>query len=134
MRYLLRAWMLTIATLFLLDRVFTFVSVPSTNILLLAGSAFFILNTIGRPILKILWLPINVITLGLFSWALDVVIVFAITQLVPGFVLTPFNSPAILIGKILIPEIHLQMIWTYLFFSFLFSQGNAFLDWLFSED
>ncbi len=113
-----------------MDQLFDFVTISSTAVLFVAGSAFFLLNTIGKPFLKILWLPINIITLGLFSWVLNIIVVLIVLALVPGFSLNPFHFPAIEIGKILIPAIKLTQFWTYFAFSFMLSWFVAFLGWL----
>lgn len=44
-----------------------------------------ILNTILKPILVILTLPINVLTLGLFTLVINTVIILVASALVPGF-------------------------------------------------
>ena len=44
-----------------------------------------ILNLIIRPILLILTLPINILTLGLFTFVVDAIIVILAASVVPGF-------------------------------------------------
>ena len=46
-------------------------------------------STIG-PFLKILTLPINILTLGLFSLIINVLIVLLVARIVPGFEITGF--------------------------------------------
>jgi putative membrane protein len=48
------------------------------------------LNLFIRPILIILTLPINIITLGLFSLVINAVLVLLASALVPGFVVVGF--------------------------------------------
>ena len=52
---------------------------------LLAGIAIAILNLTLRPLLKMLFLPINLITLGIFGWMLDLFVLYVALWLVPGF-------------------------------------------------
>lgn len=51
----------------------------------LAALVITLLNTIVRPVLKILFLPINIVTLGLFSVVIHVGLLWLATYLVPGF-------------------------------------------------
>ncbi len=66
-------------------------TVEVTNLysLLLFTVIFTILKKIIRPILKILFLPINIVTLGLFSWIINVGLLWTATFLVPGFTIIP---------------------------------------------
>jgi putative membrane protein len=45
-----------------------------------------ILNTILKPVLVLLTLPVTVVTLGLFYFVLNALMVWIASQLVPGFV------------------------------------------------
>lgn len=51
-------------------------------------------STIG-PILKLLTLPLNILTLGLLSLVINVLMVLLVDWLVPGFSLTGFWAAAI---------------------------------------
>lgn len=44
-----------------------------------------IINAIIKPILVILTLPINIVTLGLFTFIINGIIVLLVSALVPGF-------------------------------------------------
>jgi putative membrane protein len=43
-----------------------------------------------RPVLRVLTLPVTIITLGLFSFVLNALLFWAMTLLVPGFVVSGF--------------------------------------------
>ena len=49
-----------------------------------------ILNAILKPILFLLTLPITVVTLGLFTFVLNAIIVMLVSHVVPGFVVDGF--------------------------------------------
>ncbi len=49
-----------------------------------------IVNTIIVPILQLLTLPLNILTLGLFSLIINVLMVLLVARLVPGFVIDGF--------------------------------------------
>ena len=48
------------------------------------------LNLFIRPVLLVLTLPINIITLGLFSLVINALLVLAVSALVPGFFVAGF--------------------------------------------
>jgi putative membrane protein len=50
------------------------------------------LNLIIRPILLLLTLPINILTLGLFSLVVNALLVMIASAIVPGFVVAGFWS------------------------------------------
>jgi len=50
-----------------------------------------ILNAIVRPILLILTLPLNVLTLGLFTFIINAMVVSLAASLVPGFKIASFG-------------------------------------------
>ena len=72
-------------TLFLLAYFLPTVSYMDWTTLILATVVLTLLNKFVRPILKILFLPINIVTLGLFSIILNVALLWLVTYLVPGF-------------------------------------------------
>jgi putative membrane protein len=49
-----------------------------------------VINTIIKPVLNILAMPINLLTLGLFSLIVNGVLVLVVAHLVPGFVVVNF--------------------------------------------
>lgn len=51
-----------------------------------------LLNSIVKPILLFLTLPINILTLGLFSLVINVIIIMLAAKLVPGFSVDGFLS------------------------------------------
>lgn len=75
--------------------------------LILAGVVLTLLEKIIKPILKFLFLPINIVTLGFFSIVINVFILWLVTYFVPGFNI----EPMIVFG------IPLNRFFTYLFIS-----------------
>ena len=67
-----------------------------------------ILNTVLRPVFLLLTLPVNILTLGLFTLVINTVMVLLAAELVPGFKVDSF--------------------WTALIFSIVLSVVNWFLE------
>lgn len=78
--------------------------IPGTSITLasaaIAAVVLGALNLFIRPLLIILTLPINIITLGLFSIVINGLLVWFTAAVVPGFVVPTFGS-ALLFALIL---------------------------------
>ena len=64
------------------------VHIESFGTALIAAALLGLANTVVRPILIILTLPVTVLTLGLFLFVINGVIFLAIAHLVPGFQVT----------------------------------------------
>lgn len=97
---------------------------------LMASLAISIGNHFVRPIVNILLLPINLVTLGLFRWVTNVLMMYIVTIIVPGFAIGAFNSKSVTLQGLAIPEIHLIGIASFLLISFLISFLASFLYWL----
>ena len=54
----------------------------------IAGLVFYIVNSVIKPILKILTLPINILTLGLFSLFINAFVFWLVGYFVNGFDVT----------------------------------------------
>jgi putative membrane protein len=108
---MLKALISTALTLFLLAYILPNVSYLDWTTLVLASIVMTLLTTFAKPILNILFLPVNVVTLGLFSVVLNVLLLWLVTYLVPGFNI----QPMIILG------VHLNEFFSLLVVSFLIS-------------
>lgn len=66
------------------------VSVNSTMTAVIVAVVLGILNTFLKPILQILALPITILTLGLFYFVINVLIIYLTSYLVDGFNVSGF--------------------------------------------
>ena len=133
MRFLLRTIIIYLLALNLATMLFSFIHTSDRTTLLATAVALMLLNSLGKPIIKVLWLPFNIITLGLFSWMVNVITIFLATIIVPGFRITEAAFPAVRIGKLLFPAISLNLIFTFLFVSFAISFLTGLFEWIFAE-
>lgn len=85
MKSLIRAIIITILSILLLSWLLPAVTVANTVTLILAGVVLALLNTCVKPILKLLVLPINILTLGLLGWLINLLMIYLAMWLVPGF-------------------------------------------------
>lgn len=81
----------SIASIFLLSLFLPNVTYNSLVILIIAGLVLSLTQSFLRPILKVLLLPVTVITLGLFSGLVNVILLWLVVALVPGFHIDPMT-------------------------------------------
>lgn len=70
-----------------------------------------LVNVFVKPILKIVSFPINIITLGLFNWIINALVIYLTVYLVDGISISEGFFSFNYMG-IVIPEIYLSWFWT----------------------
>lgn len=70
--------------------VFPGISVASFWVALITAAVLGLINLIFRPILLLLTLPINILTLGLFTFVVNALLIMLVGALVPGFQIASF--------------------------------------------
>lgn len=97
---------------------------------LFGGIALTLLLIILRPILNLLALPLNIVTLGMFSFLTNVIIFYVLTILVVGISITAFTLPGFEYAGFTVPEIYFNTLFAFILVSFLQSLTVSFLSWL----
>lgn len=98
--------------------------------IVIASLVFTAINIILLPLLKILLLPLNLLTLGLFSWLTNVLALYALTNVVTDFKLLPYYFPGWTANGFSIPAVDLTTFWVAVLASFLIGFFSHFLHWL----
>ena len=98
-------WLLSAAALLFVAYVYSGVEVKSFTAALIAAFIIGLLNTVVRPLLVILTLPVTVITLGLFLFIINALMFWAAASLLDGFQVRNFT--AALIGSLIYSAIGL---------------------------
>lgn len=83
-----------------------------------------------KPLLKILLLPINFLTLGLLRWIINVLGLFLATYLVSSFRISSLNFPGYSGSGITIAPISLSLIATYVLLSFCLDLFLIIIRWI----
>jgi putative membrane protein len=102
----------------------------NTTVLLEVSAAFGLLEVFVRPILKLLLLPLNFLTLGFLSGVSGLLIIWLLTVLVPRFSLTDTHFPGYTISHITIPSFDLNVFLTALIGALLISVISSILYWI----
>ena len=92
-------WLLLAAALLLVANLYHGVTVESFGAAMVAALVLGLLNTLVRPLLVILTLPVTVLTLGLFLFVINALMFWAAAELLKGLNVAGFG--AALIGSLL---------------------------------
>ncbi len=85
-------WLLNGLALLLTSRLVEGISVDGYFSALLASAFLGILNAFIRPVFIILTLPINILTLGLFTFVINGIVLMMVSGVIKGFVVAGFWS------------------------------------------
>lgn len=90
MMKLILVWIINAAALFALPYIFKSIQIDTFTTALIVALILSIVNTIIRPILFVLTLPITVLSLGLFIFILNGLMLWMVASFVKGFTIAGF--------------------------------------------
>lgn len=85
-------WVLYAGALLLIAWIVPGITIAGLNTALLAAVVIGLINVVIKPILILLTLPINILTLGLFTLVINALMFLLASKLVPGFQIIGFWS------------------------------------------
>jgi putative membrane protein len=85
-------WVLTAIVLLLVGYIMPGIIINGFGTALMAAFVMGLINVLIRPILSILTLPINLLTLGIFGLIVNALLFALAAAIVPGFAVTNFLS------------------------------------------
>ncbi|MDO8429631.1 MAG: phage holin family protein, partial [Candidatus Daviesbacteria bacterium] len=103
MKSLLRNFLINMSALWITSQL-----IPSLIIndgmkgLALGALAFMLSNILLVPLMKILFLPLNLLTLGIFAWLVNVLALYFLVIKVPSFQVFPYSFPGATFGGFII--------------------------------
>jgi putative membrane protein len=83
-------WFINALALYITSYLVKGITVSGTSALFLAAALLGIINAVIRPILIILTLPINILTLGLFTFFINGLMLWMVSFLIKGFIIQGF--------------------------------------------
>lgn len=134
MKTILKSTFINLISLYIIDYFFTGFSLDG-NLRTLATAAvvFTFLNKLVIPLIKLLLLPINLITLGLFRWVANVIALFLLQTLVTGITISPFFFQGLSYSGFTIPSFNVSLIFSYIITSILLRIAGSTIRWVFSS-
>lgn len=135
MRNLLVRLLATAAALYVTSSLIAGFRLDSTwQAYLLASLVFLVTSGIAGPIIKLLLLPINLLTLGLLRWVASVIVLYLFDLLYRGVTISAYDFPGFTSGLLALPAAHLGLFWVLVFSSFTISLTSSLVTTLFHTD
>lgn len=97
-------WIVLAVSLVLIANLLPGIDVVSWGSAFVAGLVIGLINVLIRPVLQILSLPINILTLGIFAFVLNALLFWLAAAIVPGFSVHNFIDA--LLGSLLLSLIY----------------------------
>ena len=85
-------WLLSAAALLFVAYIYDGVELKGFQAALIAALVIGLLNTLVRPILIVLTLPVTIVTVGLFLFVINALMFWAAASLLDGFNVTGFGA------------------------------------------
>ena len=101
---------------------------------LVASLVFVIFSVVLAPIIKLLLLPINLLTLGLFRWLTNVLILYIFDLLYDGIRIASFTFEGYRSAFISLPSTQLSLFWVLVIASLLMSLTYSIISALFQAE
>ncbi len=89
---ILVAWLISALVILVTSYIIPGVTVSGFGTAILVALVMGIINVFIRPFLIFLTLPINILTLGLFTFVINAFLFWLAAQIVPGFKLSSFGT------------------------------------------
>lgn len=100
-------------------------------VLFWAAVTLTLLNLLVKPVLNILLMPINFLTLGGFRWIINFIVLFLVTLIVPEFKISAFVINGFSFAGFSVPTINLSFLLALFLVSFLIEMFSGIIFWLF---
>ena len=109
MKHLIRVFLFNVFALWLASQILPTLMIPQGwQTMVMAGFTLSILMLIVAPILKILFITINILTFGLLSWVINVLVIYLLTVFVPEIRIVPWTFPGGNWAGFVIPSMNLS--------------------------
>ncbi len=131
MRWILRQLLFHLGALLLTQYLIPGFSIGnSIDSVLVTSIVFAIINVFVKPVVKIFFLPLNLITLNFFSILINIGLVYGLTKLVSTVTISSWQFNGISAYGFTIPGFEFTIIYTYIIVSLIVTFVVSFLNWI----
>lgn len=109
-----------------------FVIERSWQAFLLASFVFILVNAVVKPIVKLLFLPINLLTLGLFHWLVNVIVLYLFDLLYSGLSISAYQFTGYSSNLLNLAPAQLSLFWVLVISSIAISLFYSIYEMLFT--
>jgi len=111
MKHIVRVFLFNAFGIWLTSQMLPFFSIGTGwQAVLFAGAILSVLMLIVKPLLHILFIPINIMTFGLLSWCINVIVVYLLTLIEPSIRIIEWTFPGASYAGFVLPEMHFSYI------------------------
>jgi len=107
---------------------------PTPVSYLITSVVFVIFNFFLSPLIKLLLLPINLLTLGIFRWISNIIVLYLFDLLYDGINISAFAYPGLTSPYLSLPPTHLNLFWVLVLSSLLLNLTVSILSRLFNAE
>ena len=134
MKGLLRSWFISALVLYVALAFYPGMSYDGTwQTLGVASGVLMLLNKFVKPMIKLLLLPINLITLGLFRWVAHVLTLFLLVRIVTGFEMSGFFFTGWEYNGFIVPAMQITLFMSFILGSIVISLIESAVKWVLSS-
>lgn len=118
MKYLVRVFLFNVFALWFVREIYGGLVIDGgVQSIFIAALVLSVLMLIVKPILKILFIPINFITFGLGNWLINTVILLLLALLIPAVIIQEYTFPGLSWQGFMIPSIKFSYLWSLIIIS-----------------
>lgn len=100
-------------------------------VVFLAAGVFALLTIFVKPVIKLLSLPFNLLTFGLFSFLINVIILYGVSYAISDFKINGFYFPGYSLSGFNVPAADLNQLFSALLASLIIGLLSTILHWIF---
>lgn len=131
MKSLIRSYLVNLGALWVASQVLPALSINGGfKGLAIGAGAFMVANVLLVPLLKVLLLPLNLLTLGIFAWLSNVLALYCLVRIIPNFGLSTYHFAGISNGGFIVPAMELSEFQVAIVASFIIGFIIHFMHWL----
>lgn len=132
MRYLIKKYIINTISIYTVSQIISSIVLQVGGLSLLYTSLILsILLLLVKPIINLIMFPINLITLNLTTWLINIIIVYIWIILVPGIVINPWQFNGINLGLLILSPMIFSRWQVIILTGILLTLIIRFLNWIF---
>lgn len=134
MKTIIRHFLINLGALWITTQILPAISLTGgISGLLIGAVAVMAANLLLVPVLKILLLPLNLLTLGLFAWLSNVLTLYFLVNVVPYFKIGTYHFSGVYWEGFSIPSVDLTIFQVVIVTSFILGFMINFANWLINK-
>lgn len=131
MKSFIRKFVLSIISLYITSKLITGFKISQDfSILAKISFLFTILNFFVKPVIKVLTLPLNFVSFGLFSLIINGLTIYLLTYFSPEVKITPWYFPGLNYKGFALPSYNFSFFYTLILISLVVSLIINFFSWI----